>query len=930
MKYTYLIMLLMLFGMGSLVAQTTVSIENKVTAPAASVPVQVSMLNFSSVGAVTLFITYDSEVLSFQGIDNITAGPAGSWFTSTTTNTIIVQFTTPVNNTGYTMNGHIFDLKFGYLGGFNSNLTISSVEVANAFLTNIPVAVTNNGSVTQSAALATVNLGSDQPAASANPVTVPLNMATAQEFSSFIYKISFDPAKLSFVQILNQGVNGSITAPAPVNGVLTLTWNGTSYPSGYTGKVCDLKFVYNGGGDAPLTFKPGSQIVKSNTQVLATNYTNGKVVLGSFTSTLSLPTLTTDINATVTAPVNFVFGDEGSADIGAFNLKIGYDNTKLAYQGFTYGTIPSGVTISAVGGVLTVVWSNSANVTSFGGTLLNLKFKNIGTGTSALTFNAGTTVTQTNLSNVAVTTTNGSVVSNWLVTPATKTVIVGDPAFTFSVTTAGLEVFKWQYKYHGTGSWADLSNDATYSGVTSNILTVTGASLAMSTNTYQCVNLTTGITTTNFAVLTVNPAIAITLDPQNASIFEGGNTSFSVTATGSPLAYSWEASSNSGGTWATLASLDPTNIFHNGDATATLNVINAQLSANGSWIRCVVSSIPSNHAVLTVTAVTQPVSTTVNLGVSATFGVTAVNATAWKWQYSTNGSAPWNDCSGGVYSNETTATLSISGATASMNGYYYRCQLSPSTAPVTYTNGLAKLTVNPLVVNTKVILQGAYNGTDMNIILKTLNRIPLAQPYGSVPYNTAAFTYTGTESVGSIPADVVDWVLVELRTGTASATVTANGKKAGFLLKDGSIVGTDGSSLLAFPLVEMGNYYIVVRHRNHLPIMSAAAQPLSSTSVLYDFTTASAKAYGTGPMAALAGGKFGLWGGDVNLNNVIRYGGPSNDPAAISAAIGTSVVNAYSQYDVNMNGVARYGGPSNDPAAISSFVGTSVKNSQVP
>jgi hypothetical protein len=155
-------------------------------------------------------------------------------------------------------------------------------------------------------------------------------------------------------------------------------------------------------------------------------------------------------------------------------------------------------------------------------------------------------------------------------------------------------------------------------------------------------------------------------------------------------------------------------------------------------------------------------------------------------------------------------------------------------------------------------------------------------------------------------------------------------KKAGFVLKSGSVVGVDGDSPLAFPGINAGNYYVVVRHRNHLPIMSAAAQALSSTSTLYDFTTGMAKAYGTNPMATLAGGKFGLWGGNANLNNNVRYGGPSNDPAAISAAIGTTVVNAYSQYDVNMNGNARYGGPSNDPAAISSYVGILVVTSQVP
>lgn len=826
MKYTYLLILLMLFGMGSLVAQTTVSIENKVTAPAASVPVQVSMLNFSSVGSVTLEIAFDSEVLSFQGIDNITGVPAGSWFANAGTNKIVVQFTTPNNYIGYPMNGHVFDLKFGYLGGFNSNLTISSVEVTNEFFAPIPVVITNNGSVTQSAALATVNLGSDQPAASGNPVTVPLNMATAQEFSSFIYKISFDPAKLSFVQILNQGVNGSITAPAPVNGVLTLTWNGTSYPSGYTGKVCDLKFVYNGGGDAPLTFKPGSQIVKSNTQVLATNYSNGKVVLGSYTSTLSLPTLTTDINAVVTAPVDFVFGDEALTDIGAFNLKIGYDNTKLAYQGFTYGTIPSGVTISAVGGVLTVVWSNSANAIPFGGTLLNLKFKNIGTGTSALTFNAGTTVTQVNLSNVAVTTTNGSVVSNWLVSPATKTVIVGDPSFTFSVTTSGLEVFKWQVKLLGVGSWIDLSNNATYSGVASNILTITGATTGMSTNTYQCVNVTTGLTTTNFAVLTVNPLTAtITDQPDDITVNLGANPTFTVTATGGTSFIWWYK------------------------------------PYLGSW---------------TLLTIAPP------------YGVSTVG---------------------------TTSTLTITGALAAMNGSQYRCSILPGAPVVSYE---ATLTVNPLIVNVKVILQGALQLGTMAMPMRTdLNSIlPTSQPYNVAPWN-----YTPTPPVtATIPnADVVDWILVELRS-TASGAAIANGRQVGFLLKDGSLVGLSGSGPLAFPLVEEGNYFIVVKHRNHLAIMSSAFYTLNSVSGLYDFTVLGA--YGTNGMATIPGGKFAMWGGDVNNDNIVRYNGADNDRLAILNAVGTSPVSGYLQADINMNGNARYNGADNDRLAIINNTGS--------
>ena len=64
-------------------------------------------------------------------------------------------------------------------------------------------------------------------------------------------------------------------------------------------------------------------------------------------------------------------------------------------------------------------------------------------------------------------------------------------------------------------------------------------------------------------------------------------------------------------------------------------------------------------------------------------------------------------------------------------------------------------------------------------------------------------------------------MLVELRTGTASGTKVAT--RAGFLKSDGTIVDTNGTSPLQFAGLGEGNYYVVVRHRNHLAIMSASA-----------------------------------------------------------------------------------------------------------
>lgn len=174
--------------------------------------------------------------------------------------------------------------------------------------------------------------------------------------------------------------------------------------------------------------------------------------------------------------------------------------------------------------------------------------------------------------------------------------------------------------------------------------------------------------------------------------------------------------------------------------------------------------------------------------------------------------------------------------------------------PVGLENGL----VTPSIyVNTKVYLQGPWNGTNMNTTLLTDGFLPLGQPYNVAPWN-----YGGGENVASMPAGVVDWILLELR----SDETTMVAQRAGFLLSDGRVMDLDGVSPLAFDNVQPDEYYIVIKHRNHLAIMSATAQPLSGGSVLYDFTSAVTQSYDAGystlPLADLSDGNWGMLAGD--------------------------------------------------------------------
>lgn len=125
-----------------------------------------------------------------------------------------------------------------------------------------------------------------------------------------------------------------------------------------------------------------------------------------------------------------------------------------------------------------------------------------------------------------------------------------------------------------------------------------------------------------------------------------------------------------------------------------------------------------------------------------------------------------------------------------------------------------------IYVDLKVFLEGAYNSSNMmNADIQSI--VPSIQPYNVTPW-----FYSGAETA-TISEDIVDWVLIELRTGsTPSTATTIVGRKAALLKNDGTIIDSDGISNLNFDLPS-GNYYIVIYHRNHLPIMSP-------TSVLID------------------------------------------------------------------------------------------------
>lgn len=121
---------------------------------------------------------------------------------------------------------------------------------------------------------------------------------------------------------------------------------------------------------------------------------------------------------------------------------------------------------------------------------------------------------------------------------------------------------------------------------------------------------------------------------------------------------------------------------------------------------------------------------------------------------------------------------------------------------------LAAIT-NELFVNLNVFLEGPYNTSADNMNTTLGSSLPLSQPFNTAPWN-----YTEDENVEEIPANVVDWLLVELRTDV-NTTYT---QKAAFVKDDGSVVNLNGNQFTI--QAPEGDYYLVMHHRNHLAVMS--------------------------------------------------------------------------------------------------------------
>ena len=328
--------------------------------------------------------------------------------------------------------------------------------------------------------------------------------------------------------------------------------------------------------------------------------------------------------------------------------------------------------------------------------------------------------------------------------------------------------YQWQVSIDGGVTWNNIPT------ATAASLTIPSVTAALNNTQYRSVATNTcGSTTSNAALLTVNPATTITSSPTGVTVCSGSNASFCVTASGNNLTYQWEMA------------VDCTAPFTNvvGGTTSCLNITNAVATA---VYRCKVTgscgaTVTSNCAQLTVgalaTVTEQPTNKEICTNGNTSFAVdgTSIFPITYQWQVSNDGGSTWSNINGA-----TSTILTLSNVGVTQNNSRYRCQLFTTACPTPANSNSAVLTVRalPTVGLSASPLTSLLPG--QSTVLQATPSLPSS---GSVISKTwikdgAPFVYTGNlyaanvEKVGSYQLSVSETYNSGLTCSNLSPIVT--------------------------------------------------------------------------------------------------------------------------------------------------------------
>jgi len=227
-------------------------------------------------------------------------------------------------------------------------------------------------------------------------------------------------------------------------------------------------------------------------------------------------------------------------------------------------------------------------------------------------------------------------------------------------------------------------------------------------------------------------------------------------------------------------------------------------------------------------------------------------------------------------------------------GNQYFLQIASASTPFGYNYGEVCVSIKdavyePVKAKVKVFLQGPYLGNGlMSTTLKQYNLIPTEQPFNQPPWN-----YNGSECADELPANMVDWVLLELRDAANFDNIVD--QKAALLLNNGNIVDKGKDAVRFYNIPANESFYIVVRHRNHLAQMSAVTVPLPNMNPYTFNASASYVMGGDTQSVVMPDGNLAMIAGDFNADGVVSVADFNHYQSQ------ASMINQYLDGDCNLD-----------------------------
>jgi hypothetical protein len=466
-----------------------------------------------------------------------------------------------------------------YAGGTIQNITwnVAGTNAAPINVANVRITLSTDGGLTYP-----TEITASTPNDGTQALVIPaITTTTARIKIEALGNIFFDISNSNF----------TITVPVAAFDFSTPAATDVACSGPTTASVV-LGTTSSGGFNTPITLSTTS--TPPGTTV---SFSPNPVVPGSNT-TVTLNSVNTLSNGTYTVTVSGTAGAITRTRVLTFNVQAG--------AGPSITTQPESQAVCAGSNATFNVAASSATnyqwqVSTNGGGI----FTNIGgANSSSYTVNAVTTAQQNYQYRVIVTGQCNTTTSNAAVlTVQTAPAITAHPQSvtlcsgsnnTFGVTANGTGIsYQWQLSTNGGANFNNIG------GAISSTYQVTGLTAGMDGNQYRVIvtGTCTPPATSNAATLTVIIPEVITNQPDDITICETGNVSFSVAGSGSNVLYQWQVSE------------DGTNFSNIAGATsATLNVNAVTAAMNGNLYRALLSNstcttpVPSDNAELTVNA----------------------------------------------------------------------------------------------------------------------------------------------------------------------------------------------------------------------------------------------------------------------------------------------------------------------------------------